>query len=523
MKTAVLLTMTLVGMTSMMGMVGTSKAVSLNPEGLGQVLLYPYYTARNGNDTFISVMNTTDQAKSVKVRFLEGVNSREVQSFNLYLAPFDVWVAALTSTANGDGVELLIPDSSCTVPYFFGDDVLEPPRTEFERLGRVEFTDAFFTGEFDDPGPNDAERVQSGHIELIEMGTLVDDTEGSANAATHLLTSFDDVPYDLARPADCIQLVDAWNEGYWSDDSSIDHEPPNGGLRGAGTIINVGRGTMFTYKAEALDGFSTDIIHFRPTDGRPDLSSGNVTASNVYIDGAMDTQIWQTSVEAVSAAIMYDSIINEYIIESAIGGLSEWVVTFPTRHFYTDSLASIGETPVAPFTNAINDELGCEKIDRQTWDRETAPVSFIIVPPMVPGSPTPVDIFELCYGANIVRFTEDSFGDTPPAVTEIMGEPRFSTFFLGNAGFTAGLAKFDFSSVDNDAIRQTRSAIDGSGADTGVVYTGLPAIGFWANTFTNGTLPGEQFGIVGPVLANYGGTFRHSGSRAAETVQPETP
>ncbi|MGB5098482.1 MAG: hypothetical protein WBN82_11300, partial [Porticoccaceae bacterium] len=50
-------------------------AVHVNPDGLGQVLLYPYYTVQNNFVTAIHVVNTTDQAKAVKVRFLEGKNS----------------------------------------------------------------------------------------------------------------------------------------------------------------------------------------------------------------------------------------------------------------------------------------------------------------------------------------------------------------------------------------------------------------------------------------------------------------
>ena len=67
---------------------GTSppaNAVHVNPDGLGQLLLYPHYTVRFGNVTAISIVNTTSLTKAVKVRFLEGKNSREVLDFNLFL------------------------------------------------------------------------------------------------------------------------------------------------------------------------------------------------------------------------------------------------------------------------------------------------------------------------------------------------------------------------------------------------------------------------------------------------------
>ena len=101
-----------------------------------------------------------------------------------------------------------------------------------------------------------------------------------------------------------------------------------------------------------------------------------------------------------------------------------------------------------------------------------------------------------------------------------MGETRFTTIPLESANFFAnfaanfnqGRAEFDFSMIDDDTVRLTRSAIDEFGMETGVTYTGLPAIGFWVNTFTNGTLDFDF--LDGPVLSNYGGAQRHSGSRA---------
>jgi len=120
-----------------LGVVGAAQAVNLNPDGLGQVLIYPYYTVRNvlpdvpgipapctGTEctditapfnTLLSVVNSTASAKAVKVRFLEGRNSREVLDFNLYLSAKDVWGAALVPNAAG-GATMLVTDRSCTLP-----------------------------------------------------------------------------------------------------------------------------------------------------------------------------------------------------------------------------------------------------------------------------------------------------------------------------------------------------------------------------------------------------------------------
>ena len=57
-------------------------AVSLNPDGLGQALIYPYYTVRsveggNALNTYVSVVNHTSDAKAVRVRGREGRAAKE--------------------------------------------------------------------------------------------------------------------------------------------------------------------------------------------------------------------------------------------------------------------------------------------------------------------------------------------------------------------------------------------------------------------------------------------------------------
>ena len=93
----------------------TAQAVFVNPEGHGQVLLYPYYTVEGGNDTYINLVNTTNEYKAVKVRILEAMNSQEVLDFNLYLSPQDHWSAVITADTNGAGAVIRTAGTSCTV------------------------------------------------------------------------------------------------------------------------------------------------------------------------------------------------------------------------------------------------------------------------------------------------------------------------------------------------------------------------------------------------------------------------
>src|SRR5437868_14216437 len=111
-----------------LGATGAAQAVNVNPDGLGQALIYPYYTTRadaagNTYNSLLSVVNSTSSAKAVKVRFLEGKNSREVLDFNLYLSPRDVWVAGIlpAGVAAGGGAGVFTPDKSCTTPTVSAD------------------------------------------------------------------------------------------------------------------------------------------------------------------------------------------------------------------------------------------------------------------------------------------------------------------------------------------------------------------------------------------------------------------
>src|SRR6266542_791288 len=107
-----------------LGATTATQAVNVNPNGLGQALVYPYYTTRadantNAYNSLLSVVNSTGSAKAVKVRFLEGKNSREVLDFNLFLSPYDVWTTAIipsgatTATAtNTGGAKIITADKS---------------------------------------------------------------------------------------------------------------------------------------------------------------------------------------------------------------------------------------------------------------------------------------------------------------------------------------------------------------------------------------------------------------------------
>ncbi|MBS3747421.1 MAG: hypothetical protein KGY49_10295, partial [Wenzhouxiangellaceae bacterium] len=310
MKRKTLTTAVMAGLTGVAGMVSVANAVNVNPDGLGQVLLYPYYTARGGNDTLISVVNTTSQGKAVKVRFLEALNSREVLDFNLYLSPFDVWTAAVTDLGNieDSGYEsfgISTTDTSCTAPYFFGDQDGYQDFLNFQYASEpFENPDpggSDFAGTLDG-GPTGLERTASGYIEIIEMGTLVPNPEDTPAADG---TDPAIVPYWVEHagitgegdraPRNCDAIVDQWREvnsegvpGIWETTDAefgFDEAGPSGGLMGAASIIDVTEGLMFSYNATAIDNFwaAGQTFHTDPGTLAPSLASSENGTSEAFI------------------------------------------------------------------------------------------------------------------------------------------------------------------------------------------------------------------------------------------------
>lgn len=543
MKRNTLTTAVLAGLTGVAGMAGVANAVNVNPDGLGQVLLFPYYSARGGNDTFIHLTNTSERGKAVKIRFIEALNSREVLDFNIYMSPFDVWTAAITATDAG-GAKMITRDTTCTVPYIFGDFDGEQAFLNFE-----------FTGARADGGPTGIERTASGYIEVIEMGTLLPVPAEAPALSDESIVAWA-TKHVAGVPRNCGAHTLAWTDFQgedsplpwsWLTNSEFGFDTDtgaSGGLFGSASIINVAEGTMFSYDATAIDGFFAqgDDDHVNPGDLQPDLTSATSAISNVFVNGDVVSHDWDAvgELQAVNAVLTQRQIFNEYITDPTIGARTEWVMTFPTKRFHTDRVANPTVGAIPPFTNTwtnpsegvspaceafafttptIDAEYyatdGSRAFDREegpgvTPDDPAEPIPPVVSPrpPADDETPPPPDLFNLCREANVVRFSQT--GEDVPDVSEILKEPAranglgFSNFALP---FDAGWVRFDLGLIG--VTGNVRTTLAGINTDTGAseALEGLPVIGFAVTTYTNGQL-------ASGALANYGGTFSHRGSRS---------
>lgn len=302
-----------------LGLVATAaQAVSINPDGIGQVLLYPYYTTQRNQDTYYTLVNTTEVGKAVRVRFREAYNGRSVFDANVFLAPHDTWTAAVFNAEPGNpngGAGLVSTDKTCVLPTLTNAAPQLPDGRPYFRFYANNYTHPT------DDGPQGLTRTQEGFIEAIGMGDIPP-AGPLANAVSIPTSGF----------PSCDGLTDAAAV-------SATLTPPTGGLDGQVGIIDVSQGTYFTLSATALDGFSEKVLYAATDDNThaPTLANANTVAGPVSatlgINGLPVTLSCpaERSIDAVTATLAAVGVHNEFIDEPSLGASTDLVVTFPTK------------------------------------------------------------------------------------------------------------------------------------------------------------------------------------------------
>ena len=465
---------------SALGVTGAAQAVNLNPDGLGQVLIYPYYTTRtdiggNAYTSLLSVVNTTSSAKAVKVRFLEGKNSREVLDFNLFLSKHDVWTAAIFASGTGAAVGTL--DKSCTLPPI--------------PLGGQPFVNFAYTGSNSDKGGTSLDRTKEGYVEIIEMATFT-----TSSTTSQIVTHVGGVPGQNGYV--CDDLTDS--------QAASDAFGVQGGIFGGMTLINVNAGTDFTEDAVALDNYVQFGAQIYNPAGSilPDLQQALPPVSQVVTGGSVFTSSWTAgTADPVSAVLMHSNVMNEFVLDRGTKSGTDWVVTFPTKRYYVN--VGTGNAPKLFQRNFNQTDGSCDDVSLNIYDREerttSTPVGF--------SPPPPTQTNSICWEANVVTFNNSNVLNS----NNVANIP--TTFEDGwlNMGFPTGITGA-LASV-HELINTTNTLITSIGGSTSsgntVTYIGLPVVGFAVHTFSNGVLllpvPGQT--ALGNVLSNYGGNFVH--------------
>jgi len=518
----------------------SAQAVTLTDDGQGGLLLFPYYTVQDNNETLVTIANVTDHGKALKVRFREAFNSREVLAFNLYLAPFDVWVGKVQNAPDG-GAQLYTPDNSCST---LG--------TNLKNMHNYEYS-----GSRSDGGPEGPARQREGYISVIEMGevdwqaTVLLGDDGHWYADNDY-SAHEDAPLKVERlpPPDVDTVkVKVWDRnddgiidimhkdgvpnycegialnfsGIWKDiDTNYGFRPPNGGLTGTLAVINVQDGSELSVRSAGINKAFLAPVHNFPDSTLPDFREigdpANDKSRNLSVfwnreDG--DWFLWPSrkvgmldKVDGLSAALMASAVINDYTVNPATEAETAWVLTFPTKHHYVDpkyatdiKIAVDDEAddgwhvddrgnpkPYPPFTT-IFDGKACEPVSFKISGRDgnRVLVSAAGVSPRQPNA----EEASLCYGVNVIQFgsTSNVF-DAKNTVTHISDDALPAP---------SGWVSLDLAGNGHELKGRANYWTYGS------IYEGLPVIGFKATVMGN-----SNVGIGASYAAATSHGYRHT-------------
>ena len=459
--------------------------------------------------------------------------SQDVLDFNLYLSPRDQWSGAVIRGEDEDGnavAKLITQDRSCTAPAITSVD---------DGGTGIAFRDLDYkTGRkadklnqglaTNDGGAQGLDRTLTGHIEVIEMGTIVDPIIAAAvtNRGGPGLA-----------PENCMAVERAFaKDGIWHPEtdghtinSGISISNP-GGLYGSASILNTRTYTQVSYEPVALQGFMADTkegpngitlggpLHAHTGKIVPGLNSSSVFKA--ALGGNVGNVEFGSSVEAISALLSKNRISNNYNLVGGLGAKTNWVVTFPTKRYHVDhhesasrevftnddpdTYGSLIQSPandtvaVAPFKTrwAAASEgaeyTSCHAVTMNAWDNEEYIESDMDFSPSLKGTGP-----ALCYQTNLITFNGD---------TILGGKYVTNNVDLDQSDFRTGWMEIDFSRHNYGMVgRSEYATLEGDDA----YVIGLPVIGFSVTTISNST-------DADNVAKSYGTSNAHKATRNAD-------
>ncbi len=308
------------------GVVNAQASLAGNTQ-LGDLALVPYYTTLSGFATGVNIINTSDRTQAIKFRFRRAPDSMDALDFNVVLSPYDMYTGYIA--AAGDDLRFYSNDNSCTAP---------------------DYTDSSGTPYFEMP-PIYRPDADTGYIEIISMGSPVDEDEPVAVSAKHDATGVpancDQVRDNFFADSDgtvkgVVSSVESWQ--YDDTDTLVMNtwEASPDSLKVSYFIKSDDTGVEFgnnaVHIAEFMDGasitnqekgvFSGDLQGF----DHPDLNGGAPASSGV--SGAATYGLY----EPLRWTLGAEALINDWSANDA-GPFTvdtDWVVTIPGQYVMLD-------------------------------------------------------------------------------------------------------------------------------------------------------------------------------------------
>lgn len=319
----------------------------LNPEGKGDLLIFPYFDVRplNGKaqDTLFVIINEgtdgDEQGVVAKLRFREWDKSEEIFDVDIWLSINDVWVGVVTLNPDTGLARITSPD------YV----VIDYTESKFTISKVLASGFDFFTTNITFTLPAGWTKDQMTHLGYFEV---IGEERTKSKAASAADTT----------------TVDRLNE---------DVDCPNV-LMGQAYIVRVEDGVLLGYNATAIANFSV-------TQGSLFAGPGALTPDMSFAEDTLDQLEFQLSKEDIFAA---------YSIEEEIGAKASLIITFPTKHFHYNAARDRIAGSNNPF-QASKENAG-EEIVLTVFDRNenkiTPEKSWWSPPPVVPPLSLPYEV-----------------------------------------------------------------------------------------------------------------------------------
>ncbi len=418
---------------------------------LGQALIYPYMTAKDGWQSFLHVVNTSGATVAAKVRFRAATDSADVLDFVVVLSPYDVWTGVVEQNTSG-GYGFRPTDNSCTAPVI-GKDVFQPFPIQTSEV----------------------------YAEVITMGITTSTTGTLAKAAKHDTSG---MPADCGVVAAAFQSQDPTQLKEFDPNYSTSNTAPTGinltstavsnHLTGKFDLVHVAKGWSGADRATVIADFGA------PTCGGTNCGSmtGPMFAytnmwMQVYGDWDHPTLAEGTGgLDGINAALAKTALINEWVLNPNLGELSPWIVTFPTKKLTVDAFTAYNTAVTSGPKLAFGDKNNCIAASAYIYNRE----ELTLRGGVSPGASMP----PLCYEANVINFESGSINSS--SVLNSSVAVTFPTSYT--TGVLAGWMQLNMPSNSIIAgFYPVWTSLPGwvsssPTASTGSSYAGRPVVGF---------------------------------------------
>jgi len=370
---------------------------TVNPEGLGNRLVFPYFTTQSDNATLINIVNTdTVYGKALKVRFRGAGNSDDIYDFQVLMSPGDIWTAAVTQDAEGYS-QLATSDKTCTIP--------SNVNASFKNVNRLDST------------KDTAAQTREGYIEVINMFDIVD-IAGTTTDLFNRVKHVNGVAPCSGAAIDAL-VSEFTSVGGTTATSGPGYAYPTSGLAGDWIILNQANTAAWSGSALALATTNANAVFWPQTDATITLAATD-SADPLLVYGkvapvSFDLPDLSTAYgdeanallarDNVTGLLASTSVLNEYVSDDTIAAVTDLLFSQPMRRYYVaaDYTATTGTAlPVRHVSTGtlfgttagdglyytstqttVVDRLICLKgVSFRSWDREetTTSTQFVISP-----------------------------------------------------------------------------------------------------------------------------------------------